>query len=560
MPGRKEKLPRSLLAALFFLLLSAGLCALIWSTEVPEPRNESVPVTAFQSDGLRGVVAGVTVLGLLVVVALRRFRPKLLEGRLRTALKVAAVLLVIFGSLVYFYIPRGVARPEYLNHHDLYHYFLGLKYYPEVSYENFYACHLKADHERSRPRYRDRDAVRDLLTYEVRRAKDIRPRADCSHFTPERWREFNHDIDYFDRHMARTTLTDQGYNGTPFHALVAGAISQLPEVDRRGLIAATFVDVVGLCALFAVLSWAFGWEIAFLVALFQFANFADFYFHVSFFRYWWLITLGVGLACLHKKRYGAAAVFLVVSAMLNVFPLLFVTGIALKILVQLVRERRLAPHYKTFVAWAAAATVICGAASMVHDRPVERYDTFFSKMHVHSRLLSAKRIGFQYAFMYRGEITEQDRNTSYDRKERDLRDMRVVFRLIVGAILIFAAFVIVRLDDVQAAVLSGFLLFFLLFSTVAYYYASAAFLVLLWAGELRRSRGALLTALLFALMGVVYVAWEETRFREFVNNTVLTGIFTLYLAVVLAVLARSTGLARDAAAMVRRLRKRPAAT
>jgi uncharacterized membrane protein len=67
-----------------------------------------------------------------------------------------------------------------------------------------------------------------------------------------------------------------------------------------------------------------------------------------------------------------------------------------------------------------------------------------------------------------------------------------------------------------------------------------------------------MTALLFALMGVVHIAWVETRFREFVNNTVLTGVFMIYLAVVLIALARSTGLFRDAAALLRRVRKKPA--
>jgi hypothetical protein len=103
----------------------------------------------------------------------------------------------------------------------------------------------------------------------------------------------------------------------------------------------------------------------------------------------------------------------------------------------------------------------------------------------------------------------------------------------------------------------------MLFSTVAYYYACAALLVLIRAGELRRARGVLLTALLFALMAVDYVIWDTTRFRLFLDNTVLSGLFTIYLAVVLGVLARSTGLFRDLAALLRKLSRRrdaPAAT
>jgi len=534
--GKHPSLP----AVLFFAALGVGVCALTYLAEV-EPSSADPRMTTLQSDALRGVVAGVAALGLVLVVVLRRYRPALLAGRLRVVLKVAAALLVVVGSLAYFYVPRGVARGEYLNFHDLYHYFVGLKYYREVSYEQLYACHLEADRARPRPRYRDGDGVRDLLTYELRRAKEIRLGADCSTFTPERWREFGHDTSYFDGHMPRSTLLDQGYNGTPFHALVAGSLVESAEVDRRNLVLATFVDVLGLCALFAVLAWAFGWEVAFLVALFVFANLADFYFHVSYFRYWWLVTLGVGLACLQKRRYGLAAVFLVVSAMLNVFPLLFAAGIGLKILVSLVKERRLARHYKTFVAWAAAATVLCGAATMLHDRPIERYGTFFEKMQFHSRMLTPKRIGFRYNFLYRGAVTGDGPDTSFARRVAEQRPYQVPYAALVVVILLLGAAVVVRLDDVQATVLSGFLLFFMIFSTVAYYYACAALLVLLWAGELRRARGALLTALLFGLMAVVHVIWSATQARAFLNNTVLSAMFTIYLGVVLACFAHQTG-------------------
>lgn len=524
-----------------FVFIGAAICALAYRYE-SEAGPPPFELTTYESDYLRGVVAAVTALGLVALLAIRRYKPTMLDEQFLTRAKAAVILLVIAGSLIYFYAPRGIARRHYLNFHDLYHYFLGLKYYPEVSYNNFYACHLQADQERPRPRYRARDRVRDLNDYRRRRASDILAQADCSAFSEERWREFRHDIDLFDRFMGRRALLDHGYNGTPFHALVGGTIANIPEVTYSSLVVLTFVDILMLSLLFAVLVWGFGWPAAVLFALFLFSNFADFYFHVSFFRYSWFFTLGIGLACLHRERYAPAAVFLTASAMLNVFPLLFSAGLVLKIVVSWLKEKSLTPHHKTFVTWAVASTILFGALSVTHDEPLERYRSFFSNMSMHSPKLTTKRIGFRYNFMYRGEITEDSPQISYDTKAEDFRRIRVPYTIIVALILALGAALALRLDDFRATVLMGFLLFFILFSTVAYYYAVASVLVLLWARELDKNRGVAFMILLFGLMATVYLFWWQTQFRKFVNNHVLTMLFTVYLAAVMYAYARETGL------------------
>ena len=527
--------------SLFFVALGLGLCLLIYSTEI-DPPPDAYDMTTMESDNLRGLVAGVTAAGLILLIAVRRLRPALRPEAPNRWFNVVVAALVILGSLTYFYVPRGVARSRYLNAHDLYHYFLGAKYYGEVGYNEYYGCHLRADQERRRPKYRARDRVRDLRDYRLRRVAEVRREADCSGFSEERWEEFRHDLDYLDRFSQRRVITDHGYNGTPFHALLASNFAELFEVDTRGLVLATFVDIMAVCLLFAVLVWGFGWPVTALFALFLFANIGDFYFHVSFSRYWWLLTLGSGLACLERQRYGAAAVLMVLSAMLNVFPLLFFAGLGVKMLFQLVRERRLEGKYKTFVTWAAGATVICAALSLTHDRPVERYQTFFSNMSRHSGLLTSTRTGFRYNFMYRGEVIEDDPHSSWSSKREDLVALYPVYIPLVGMILLLGALIALRLDDLRATVLSGFLLFFMLFSTVIYYYALASVLVLLWIRDLERRRGLVMLALLFATMGLVHIGWELSEYRRFLNTALLTFFFTFNLGVSLIVLAFSSGL------------------
>ncbi|MCP4680046.1 MAG: hypothetical protein GY854_32055 [Deltaproteobacteria bacterium] len=543
---KSSRSPIFSLRYLFFVVIGVAVCALVYFTK-SEPAVKPYPLNQIEHDCIRGTFAALTMVGLFVVLIVRSLESSELKHRLQLVLKAGAVILVVLASVMYFYSARGLTRRHYLNFHDLYHYFLGCKYYHEVEYNNFYACHLQADREKSKPRFRERDKVRDLNTYKKSRVKNIRESADCSSFSEERWDEFKRDTDVFGKHSSRRIILDHGYNGTPFSAFIAGGVAQLPEVNYQNLIFVTFIDILGLCILFAVVQWGFGWRIAFLFALFLMVNFADFYFHVSFFRYLWMVTLGIGLACLNKEKYGLSAVFLTASAMLNVFPLLFFAGIGLKLVYSLIKERTLKPRYRTFVVWAVIATIFFGGLSLMHERPIDRYKTFFSNMGMHSGLLTSTRTGFRYNFMFKGELTKEHPRYSYAEKKRDFEEIQIPYNIVVGLILILGAMLVLRLDDFRATVLAGFLLLFMLFSTVVYYYACASVLVLLWAKDINRKRGVGLIALLFGLMVVPYVLWWQTEYRMFINNTVLTAVFTLYLLVTFCYFIKETRLfSRDA--------------
>jgi hypothetical protein len=527
--------------AMVFIFIGISCCLLAYFTrDEPAPRPSFM--TSTQNDYIRGAISAIVTMGLGLLILIKTFKPVLLKGRLRVGLKVSAVLVVIVAGFVYFYSARGLTRRHYLNFHDLYHYYLGAKFFPETSYNDFYACHLQADQSRSHPRHKDKDKVRDLSNYKILEAKEIREKADCSRFSKERWEQFRADTRFFDKYSGKKVMRDHGYNGTPFHAFFASKIAGLVSANYKNLVLISFVDIMALCILFAVLVWGVGWKLSFCFSTFLFVNFADFYFHVSFGRYWWLMTLGIGLAFLYRKKYAPSAVFLVASAMLNVFPLLFFAGIGLKIVFSLVTRRHLESCYKTFVVWAFMASVVFGGISMMHDRPLERYQVFFNNMGMHSSLLTSSRIGFQYNTMFKGEVTEDSPNYSYKQKRQDLKDIAVPYGILVGLILLFGAAIIVRLDDFRATILGGFLLFFMLFSTVAYYYAVASVLVLLWTKNIQSKRGLGFVALLFGLMGLVYVFWWQSGYRAFLNNTVLTAMFTIYLAVTMIYLAFETQL------------------
>lgn len=526
--------PTSRAFAAFYVLLGVALCGLVYLTE-REPDVGPLPLSDGENDQLVGFVSGLTALVLGVQLAVSRWRPAWLLGRLRRAAPIVVALGVLFAAGLYFYSGRAVAQRNYPKFWDSYHYLLGAKYEPELGYSELYRCHLVADAERVRPRFAADAEVRDLDTSAPSTAIEQREKADCSRFTPERWAEFRHDLDLFDRFTSRDALGDRGYNGTPFHATVAGALARLPTLTYSSVLALTFLDILGLCLMLAGFSWAFGWELAALSALFLFTNYNDRFDHIgaSYFRYVWLVCLGLGLSFLHRRRAGAAAALLTASAFLNVFPVLYLGGLGVKAAWTLARERRIDPFHRRFFAWATAATLVWGGLSLATARPVERYQAFFAQMETHAPLLTRNRVGARYLLLWEGEVKNGDGAGNYTEKQERLERLRPAYVALVVVGLGLGAWVLIGLGDLQATILAGFLSFFLGFSTVEYYYASAVVLVPFWAGQLgtRRAR-AMLTAT-FAMSALVMLAWNLTHYPRFCSNYASTAMYGAWLAAVL---------------------------
>ena len=524
-------------AILFFIGMGVILCIVIAVTET-QPHHGSPPSTQLEQDGLRGVSTVVGLIGLLAILAVRRWvniKP------LRFLLKASAVTLVVFAGVSYFYTTRSLTRRHYLNFHDAFHYFLGCKYIEETGYNEFYNCYYKALKEREDRRYTPNMRIRNLHDYGYIRIKHAVENADCSKFSKARWEAFKTDSTLFADFLSDGATRDHGYNGTPLSAAVFGFVANIPKVTYENLVYLTFFDLFALSILFAVFTWGFGWRMGLLAALFHFVNFGDYYYHVSFFRYWWWVTLGVGITCLHKEKHGIAALFLVASAMLNVFPVLFIGALGIRILYTTVKERRLAPLHRTFLIWSVIGAIAFGGISLTNRNPIEQYEEFFDNMEQHSGLLTGTRAGFRYNFLFQGVTGEDFLKNPVNIREKYHRN-RVA--ITISALLLLGLFslLIVRLDDAQAAIIGGFALLFFLFSTVRYYYALAPLLLLLWVNDIKTYRGILLCALLFFMMSVVHLAWWRTTFSPFVTNTLYTAMFTLYLGVIFVVLGKRSGL------------------
>jgi len=521
---------------LFLVVFPVPLCALIWATRtVPRAGWIGIEGFAWRSDTTNELM-GLVALAAAILVLL----PRRADRRPSRAGTAALLVFVGFAEVLYFYGSR-LGKTHYPWFHDSYHYLLGAKYFPEVGYNGLYGCHLVADSERPAPRYQPSDGVTDLAVDALSTAAAVRAGADCRAFTPARWAEFEKDTAFFDSVAGKDILRDRGYNGTPFHTVVVNALFSRLDLGYETMVALTFVDVAWISALLAAVAWAFGWRTGAVFAIFFLTNFADRFNFVgaSVFRYAWIATLGIGVALLRKARPAASAAFLAASAMLSAFPALFLSGIGGLAARDVLAGRGLAARHRRFLLSAALSTLAFLLVSLLQPRPLQSWADFLSIMRGHSQATSELRVGFRYDFLIpAGAVPPPGADYDADRAAAALASTRPVY-LLAAIVLLAAGFTLaLRLDDVGATVLCGFLPFFLLFTAATYYYAAAALLLLAWDRD-RGEIGDRFASLLLALAAAMYLLWYATgNARGFLNNTAMSLAVTIEVACILAFLAR----------------------
>jgi hypothetical protein len=484
--------------------------------------------TDAQRDTLFALMLGAATLGVIAFGLMRR------RGRPKTSIlrKLGLPLLICltFGAgLAYFYGANG-ARRIYPHLHDSYHYLLGPKYYAELGYDALYACTAQALSARQVP---DAARVRNLATDEMTTAAKLRSGPQCvERFSAERWDAFRRDLSVFTRAYPRLmpgVLEDRGYNGSPTHSTIASSLANAFTLSYEALSISTLIDVFSLCVMLGVLCYAFGLPLGLLCALLFFCQFPDRHLIIggSFLRYQWLAALGVGVAMLKCKRYGAAGAAIATSAWLNVFPALFALPMLIKTLTSLVKTRALPETLRKFWLGALAASVLCFAVGASGAQGVQNYADFAEAMRVHNA--AGRAPGFGVGIKYNFLRSNPETGGSARLKGARLKELRPVVVVSAALVLGWMLLLLRRLDDVEAAILSGFTGLFCIFGPTGYYYAFAAFLILLWHRRAWDSGGIAMLSLLFTASIPPYVAILSGAHRFYVFNRVVSASWTVYL-------------------------------
>ena len=260
--------------------------------------------------------------------------------------RLECVLLVSFGLLaalcwwnLFQYSSKSYDH-TYQNYWDVYHYYIGSKYYPELEYTHLYECTVAADQEDGFAQLIRGRRVRNLTTNREEDAK-YDP-TECHHrFGAERWQSFKKDLRFF-----RTKLS--------------------PEIWAILLMA---IDVVLLISMWGFVWKTFGWRVACVALIFWGTAFPmrSWWTGGAFLRNDWLFMSVAGVCLLRRERGFPAGLALGYAALLRVFPVLLIVGVLIKGVAEMARNGGVLPPglRRRFFAGLVTAVVVLIPVSMI---------------------------------------------------------------------------------------------------------------------------------------------------------------------------------------------------
>lgn len=399
---------------------------------------------------------------------------------------------------------------------DTLHYYLGAKYFRELSYDRLYECMAVADAaDAEAPGLARRVRLRkitNLRTNVLESTEEIlaHPRRCTDHFSPDRWRQFTADVAWFrGRETPRRweeISTDHGFNGTPAWLIAGSALANLAPAGERQILALTLLDPLYFLALAAVIGWAFGLR-ALAVALLVLATFFPsrfFWTGGAFLRWDWLFYLAAAVACLKKGRPWLGGMALGYAMMLRVFPGLLAAGPLAAVIALAARDGLRRPEVQAhlrFLGGAAVAVALLVPASFAATGP-DGWSAFIANTHKHQATPLTNHMGLRTVAAWRPAevgrhlVDETAADPWLRWKEARLAAWRRVWPLgaaVAGAALLLLGRAARRRPEPWIAAALGALWIVFAVELTSYYYAFLVVPALLWVEK--RSAGIALLAL-----------------------------------------------------------------
>jgi hypothetical protein len=336
-----------------------------------------------------------------------RYRKRAASGDSATPYSLRAKALVGLAVVLSFAAFHSFGKPQggtFVHHGEMFHYYLGSKYFNELGYYELYNAVIAADAEQDSalaalPFYTD------LATYQnaprvaaLAQAERVKGR-----FSETRWNAFKHDVSYFKEltGLPRTPklvffLMDHGYNASPVSTSLLSALTNIVPVTQLPLLAS--LDVLLVAAMVAVVFGTFGLEMGALFSVYFFANVLNDPGYVSggLLRYDWLFCCVLAVCLLEKKRHASSAFFLAVAAMTRLFPLVMFYGMLLAIFSQFKLARSVEKSSLRFVLTAGAtALALFLLPALSFGSVFAPWQEFSAKTALHDRGVYVNHLGLR---------------------------------------------------------------------------------------------------------------------------------------------------------------------
>jgi hypothetical protein len=463
---------------------------------------------------------------------------------------------------------------SFVHYGEMFHYYVGPKYFQELGYYDLYNAVIVADTEQDNelaplPFFTDlrtyQNVKRDVALRDAERVKGL--------FSEQRWSAFKDDVAFFKRKIDKPgspdmifLLMDHGYNGSPVSTFLLGTLANL--VPLTHVIWLALIDVLLVLLMIGVVFRSFGFELGALFSAFFFASIlsGQEFLSGSLLRYDWLLYIVVGVCLLDRGRYATSAFFLTLSAMLRIFPALLFYGIAVSMLQKLRAARELDRQTARFTLTAGATALlllVLPAASL--GSVSQPWQDFYGKISLHQRGVYVNHLGFAgialfepsqlslERFVHRFQTRDPDIVRHWqDVKEHELRNKRPLMIFAALVVLAGVTAVIWRRREPESS--SALWPLFLVYATSymsAYYYTFLCLFILLFF-----RRGSLLPVCLLLVLNLCALVTDACKPSPIVFYTLLNVYLFLCLASILGYELWKTRLAPATAEPPKRARSR----
>ncbi|HSC87463.1 MAG TPA: hypothetical protein VLC09_09350 [Polyangiaceae bacterium] len=363
------------------------------------------------------VRVALALLGVLFLIYEVRARRMGFPLRERTKKRIALLFIVLSVGVYFDFGNPNVRYSQYYHRHELYHYYLGAKYFGELGYSRLYDCTLVAEIDNGRRSQIENREFRDLRENLIKKAKDTyiltQPERCRDRFSTERWEAFRKDVGWF-YDSARGSYwermqQDHGYNPPPVWTMTGKAIASIHPADDKFFKVLASLDVMLQLGMLTMLYVTFGWRVGAIGAVFWGCNAAaNFYWTGgAFLRQDWMFLLVASVCLARKRRYFWAGAALMWSALLRVFPAALFVGWGVMIIIYVVQRIRgrapaagdkgllsyLHPSHRKLIAGSVVALGVLVPLSMLTTGGVAPYREFVHHIALHKKTPLTNHMG-----------------------------------------------------------------------------------------------------------------------------------------------------------------------
>ncbi|HVZ87424.1 MAG TPA: hypothetical protein VHG72_10675 [Polyangia bacterium] len=463
------------------------------------------------------------------------------KKRLRDGLLIAVGILSFCAYWNFFAFHFG----NYIHMWDTFHYYIGSKYFNELSYDRLYECVAVADSEEPGLRRRvELRKIMNLRTNMMEGTNDIlaHPERCKQHFTLDRWQSFRHDVGFFRTHHDikrwEEAQTDHGYNGSPVWNIVGTTLANTAPASDTQIKWLTRIDPLFIIGLTLVSLWAFGWRTT-CVAWAVFAtNFPSRFYWTggAFLRWDWLFYLVAGVCLVKKEKPLAGGFLLGYTTLLRIFPMFIFSGPLLLMVRQIwgkpAADRpwwrpepaeggtkgllaRVDKRLVMILAGAALSVAIFVPISLATSNGIAGYRAFAFNTEKHKETPLTNYMGLRTVIAYSpseaGRVMKDDRQEDPwgPWKRQKLKTFHKRFPLYLASVAIFVVLLYGSLRDAEpwVACSMGAMMIAVGVELTCYYYSFLFAVAFLY--HKRREAGAMLLAAT-AITGLI--DWSPTRY------------------------------------------------